>query len=101
MIFFVGTKIKEENQLVFFYKKNISEGYVVRRWKNECAAQVFLTPYDASEWDISQIENHQLFILFIIYLINIIIFNFSIYKCLMKKKVVPMAGSEIESWHRH
>ena len=31
----------ENNQLVIFDTKNIS--------KNECAARVFLTPYDASE----------------------------------------------------
>ena len=35
-------------------------------------------PYDASKWDIFHIQNNQLIILFIIYLINIIIFNFSI-----------------------
>ena len=76
--------------------KNISWGCIVRRWKNECTAQVFLTPYNASEWDIFHIKNNQLFILFIIYLINIIIFNFSIYKCLMKKKVVPKLRQEVK-----
>ena len=35
-------------------------------------------------------------ILFIIYLIYIIIFNFSIYKCLMKKKVVPILRQEVK-----
>ena len=53
-------------------------------------------PYDASKWDIFHIKNNQLFILFIIYLINIIIFNFSIYKCLMKKKVVPTLRQEVK-----
>ena len=76
--------------------KNISRGFIVRRWKNECAARVFLTPYDASEWDIFQIKNNQLIILFIIYRINIIIFIFSIYKCLMKKKVVPNLRQEVK-----
>ena len=50
------------------------------------------------------IKNNQLNIPFIIYLINIIIFNFSIeltintiYKCLMeKKKVVPKLGQEVK-----
>ena len=45
--------------------------------------EFFLTPYDASEWDIFHIKINQLIILFIIY---IIVFNFSIYNCLMKKK---------------
>ena len=76
--------------------KNISRGCVVRRWKNECAAWVFLTPYDASKWDIFHIKNNQLIILFILYLINIIIFNFSIYKCLMKKKAVPTLRQEVK-----
>ena len=76
----------EDNQLVIFDMKNISRGCVGRRWKNECAARVFLTPYDASELDIFYIKNNHLIILFIIYLINIIIFYFSICKCLMKKK---------------
>ena len=31
-------------------------------------------PYNASKWDIFYIKNNQLIILFIIYLINIIIF---------------------------
>ena len=57
----------DDNQLVVFDMKNISLG---------CAARVFLTPYDASEWDIFHIKNNQLIILFIIYFINIIIFNF-------------------------
>ena len=61
--------------------------------KNECAARVFLTPYDASEWDIFHIKNNQLIILLIIYLIYIIIFNFSIYNCLMKKKKKKKKGS--------
>ena len=86
----------EYNQLVIFDMKNISRGCVVRRWKNECAARVFLTPYDASEWDIFHIKNNQLIILFIIYLIKIIIFKFSIYKCLMKKKVVPTLRQEMK-----
>ena len=34
--------------------------------------------------------------LFIICLINIIIFNFSVYKCLMKKKVVPKLWQEVK-----
>ena len=76
----------EDNQMVIFDMKNISRECVVRRWKNECAARVFLTPYDASEWDIFHIKNNHLIILFIICLINIIIFNISIYKCLMTKK---------------
>ena len=67
----------EDNQPVNFDTKNISRGCVVRCWKNECSAQVFSTPYDASEWDIFHIKNNQLIILFIIYLINLIIFNFS------------------------
>ena len=54
--------------------------------KNECAARVFLTPYGASELDIFHIKNNQLTFLFFIDLINIIIFNFSIYKCLIEKK---------------
>ena len=44
--------------------------------KHECAAGVFLTPYDVSELDIFHIKNNQLIILFIIYLIRIIICNF-------------------------
>ena len=56
----------------------------------------FLTPYHASEWDIFHIKNNQLIILFIIYLINIIIFNISIYKCLMKKKVGPKLRQEVK-----
>ena len=75
----------EDNQLVIFYMKNISRGCVVRRSKNECVARVFLMPYDASERDIFLNKKYQMIILFIIYVINIIIFNFSIYKCLMKK----------------
>ena len=35
-------------------------------------------------------------ILFIVYLINIIIFNFSIYNCRMKKKVVPKLRQEVK-----
>ena len=47
-------------------------------------------------------KNNQLIILFIIYLINIIIFNFSIYKCWMKKSSSYMTtGNESESWYRH
>ena len=63
----------------------------MRCWalKKQVHSTSFLTPYDASEWDIFHIKNNQLIILFIIYLINIIFFNFSICKCLMKKKVVP------------
>ena len=53
-------------------------------------------PYDASEWDIFHTKNNQLIILFIIYLINIIIFNFSVYKCLMEKKVVPKLQQEVK-----
>ena len=53
-------------------------------------------PYDASKWDIFHIRNNQLIILFIIYLIKIIIFNFSIYKCLMKKNVVPKLRQEVK-----
>ena len=45
--------------------------------KTRAQREFFLTPYDASEWDIFHIKNNQLIILFIIYLINIIIFNFS------------------------
>ena len=61
-----------------------------------------LTPYDASEWDIFHIKNNQLIILFIIYLINIIIYIFSIYKCFMKKSSSwTTAGSESESWYGH
>ena len=92
----------EDNQLFIFDMKSISQGCVVRRWKNECAAQVFLTPYDASEWDIFHIKNNQLIILFIIYLINIIILNFSIYKCLMKKSSsLITAESDSKSRYRH
>ena len=58
--------------------------------------RVFLTLYDESEWDIFHIKNNQLIILFIMYLINIIIFNFAIYKCLMKKKVVPKLRQEVK-----
>ena len=58
--------------------------------------RVFLTPYDASEWDIFHIKNNKLIILFIIYFINIIIFSFSIYKFLMKKKVVPTLRQEVK-----
>ena len=86
----------KDNQLVIFYMKNISPGCVVRRWKNECAARVFLTPYDAFEGDIFHIKNNQLITLFIVYLINIIIFNFSIYKCLMEKKLVPILRQEVK-----
>ena len=54
-------------------------------------------PYYASEWDIFHIKNNRLIILFIIYLIYIIIFNFSIYKCLMEnKKVVPKLRQEVK-----
>ena len=43
------------------------------------------------------IKNNQLIILFIIYLINIIIFNFSIYKRLLKKKkVIPKLRQEVK-----
>ena len=87
----------EDNQLVILYMKNISRGCVVRRWKNECAAQVFLTPYDASEWDTFHIKNNQLIILFIIYLINIIIFNFSFESRNEKKSgSLLMARSEMK-----
>ena len=58
----------------------------------------FLTHYDASEWDIFHLKNNQLIILFIIYLINIIINNVlinTIYKCFMKKKVVPNLRQEV------
>ena len=48
--------------------------------KNECAA----------------LRRIQINFLIIIYLINIIIFNFSIYKCLMKKKVVPKLRQEVK-----
>ena len=75
--------------------KNISWGCVGRRWKNKCAAWVFLTPCDTSQLDIFHIKNKQLIFLFIIYLINII-FNFSIYKCLMKKEVVPKLQQEVK-----
>ena len=53
-------------------------------------------PYDAPEWDIFHIKNKQLIILSITYLIHTIIFNFSIYKCLMKKKVVPKLRQEVK-----
>ena len=53
--------------------------------KNTCCALFFSTPNNTSSWDIFHIKNNQLIILFIIYLIHIIIFNFSVYKCLMKK----------------
>ena len=76
--------------------KNISWGSIVRRWKNECAARVFLTPYDASEWDIFHIKNNQLIILFIIYLINIIIFDFSFESRNEKRKVVPKLRQEVK-----
>ena len=46
----------------------------------------FSTPYKASEWDIFHIKNNQLIILFIIYLINIIIFNFFFLQVLNEKK---------------
>ena len=82
----VNSHYFEDNQLVIFDVKNISRGCVVRRWKNECAARVFLTPYDASEWDIFHIKNNQLIILLIIYLINIIIFNFLYVYVLNEKK---------------
>ena len=47
-------------------------------------------------WDIFHIKDNQLIILFVIYLINIIIFNFFIYKCLMKKKVLPKLWQEVK-----
>ena len=77
--------------------KNISRGCVVRRWKKTSAQhEFFSTSYDAFEWDIFHIKNNQVIILFIIYLINTIIFNFAIYKCLMKKKVVPKLRQEVK-----
>ena len=86
-------------KIINFDMKNISRGCAVRLWKNECAAQLFLTPYNASEWDIFHIKNNQLIILFIKYLINIIIFHFTIntiYRCLVKKKVVPKLQQEVK-----
>ena len=64
--------------------------------KKQVRSKSFLTPYNASERDIFYIKNNQLIILFIKYLINFIIFNFSIYKCLMKKKVVPKLRQEVK-----
>ena len=56
----------------------------------------FLMHYDAFKWDIFHIKNYQLIILFITYLINVIIFYISIYKCLMKKKIVPKLRQEVK-----
>ena len=47
-------------------------------------------PYDASKCDIFHMKNKQLIILFIIYLINIVISIFPIYKCLMIKVVLKL-----------
>ena len=44
--------------------------------KNIVRSTSFLTPDDVAERDIFHIKYNQLIILFIIYLINIIIFNF-------------------------
>ena len=65
--------------------------------KKRVRSTSFFMPYDASERDIFHIKNNQSIILFIIYLINII-FNFSIYKSLMKKKkkVVPKLRQEVK-----
>ena len=82
--------------------KNISRGCVVRRWKkkiaqkNDCAARVFLTSYDASEWDFFRIKNNQLIILFIIRLTNITIFNFSFESRNEKGKVVSKLRQEVK-----
>ena len=70
--------------------------------KKERAARVFLMPYDASDWNIFHIKNNQLIILFTIYFINIIIFNFSFESRNGEKSSSLMtAGSESESWYRH
>ena len=63
------------NWLFFIWKISHEDAFLGVE-KNECAARVFLTPYEASEWDIFQIKNNQLIILFIIYVIHIITFNF-------------------------
>ena len=49
---------KQNNQLVIFDMKNISLG---------CCALVFSTPNNASSWDIFQIKNSQLIILYILH----------------------------------
>ena len=61
--------------------------------KTSAQHEFFLTPYDVSEWDIFHIKNNQLIVLFIVYLINIVISNFSIYKCLMKNKIIISTSS--------
>ena len=66
---------------------------MLKKWVRSTS---FLTPNDASEWDIIHIKNNQLIILFIIYLINIIIFNFLSISAEWKKKVVPIWRQEMK-----